>query len=152
MKLTDPFDEPSHQIPSHPIPSHQTRAPRSLCKSCIDPGRSGKHWSGKAPIQYMQVQTGFNFTKAIPLNKFFEKLKLLLKKVKWGQFHKRNPLKRKFLKKSKFCSNWKTKVQKRSVVVGVFETTYVQDDFSKTNFHIKVLILKSKLPNLTSNF
>ena len=33
--MKDTFDTPSH-------PSHQTRASHSLCKSCFDPGRSGR--------------------------------------------------------------------------------------------------------------
>ena len=53
------------------------------------------------------AQGGFwvNFIKEIPLNEISEKLKILLKKVKGGQFSKRNPFKRKFLKISIFCSN-----------------------------------------------
>ena len=44
------------------------------------------------------AQGGFwvNFIKEIPLNEISEKLKILLKNVKGGQFSKRNPFKRIF--------------------------------------------------------
>ena len=42
--------------------------------------------------------------------------------------------------------------QKRPVVASCFETPYFQHDFSKTHFLIRVLKMKFKLSNLTSNF
>ena len=64
--------------------------------------------------------------------------------MKGGQFYKRNPFKQNIIISQNFAQIEK-KVQKRSVVVSVFETPYFSMIFKK-HLPIGVLKIKSQLP------
>ena len=59
---------------------------------------------GKISKLCAKSEAGFNFTKEIPLNETSENLKGLLKKLRYGQFYKRNQFKRKSMKTADFGS------------------------------------------------
>jgi len=54
------------------------------------------HRTCKTSLLCSKSVRGANFTKEIPLHEISEKLQILLKKVKGGQFYKRNPSKQIF--------------------------------------------------------
>ena len=68
-----------------------------------------------------KISKGTNFTKKIPLYEISENIAQSGKKLKKG-----------------------------NVVVGVFKTSYFSMIFQKTNLPIRVLKIKSRLPNLPS--
>ena len=59
--------------PSDRIPSHQTRASRSLCKSCMDPGGSGKELVGKGSGTVRARLAQVQFYKRNPLKQNLRK-------------------------------------------------------------------------------
>ena len=120
---------------------------------------------------------GVQFYKKNPSKQNLQISQSFAQKVKeGGQFYKRNLLK-KFLKSSKFCSkkwvgvNFAKEIHFKEISENIknllilskkfknalcaymsFEAPYFLHNFTKTHFPIRVLTLKSQLPNLTSNF
>ena len=124
--------------PSHPI-KLALRARRVYLVWA--PEGAVRNWSGKALVQYVQDQPGFNFTKEIPTNEISEKLQNLLKKSEGGSILQKKSLLTNFLKILNVCSNWK-KVQKRRLTSGVLKhltfSMIFQNTFPRRNFENQI--------------